>query len=51
MTAELFSQLITDPAHWAFEVVSDIVLGALLYYPSRRAWDRWHRHHDSEHHA
>ena len=51
MIAESFLQLITDAPHWAFEVVSDAVLGLVLYLPLRALWARWHRRHDQEVHG
>lgn len=50
MLAETFTELVTDPAHWQFEIFTLIVLDGLflgLAYPLFR---RWLKAHDAKHH-
>lgn len=46
-----FLHLMQDPAHWGFEVVSDVVLGLVIWLPARWAFERWHKRHDREKHG
>ncbi len=42
-----FLELLRNPAHWGFEIVSDLVLGAVTF-----AWGRgWLRRHDRNVHG
>lgn len=45
-----YLDLLTNGAHWMFEVTSDIVVGIILYKPIGYFWNRWHDRHDREHH-
>lgn len=52
--AETLGELLRDPAHWAFEGITDIVygaIGALVFAPLwRRLKDRIIRRHDAAFH-
>lgn len=50
IAAETFFELLRDPAHWMFEAASDLAFGVLVYFPARRAWNRWHARHDRREH-
>jgi hypothetical protein len=47
MWAEL-THLLSDPAHWMFEAVTDVALGLL---PAKAGFRRWHERHDREEHS
>lgn len=44
-------ELLRSGPHWVFEVVSDFVIGVILYKPAAILWNRWHTKHDAEHHG
>lgn len=49
--------LLHNPAHWAFEVITDIVVGGVTFFvgailPSKyNPAKRWLARHDKEHHG
>ncbi|OGY61620.1 MAG: hypothetical protein A3I33_00665 [Candidatus Colwellbacteria bacterium RIFCSPLOWO2_02_FULL_45_11] len=49
---ETFLQLLTDLPHWQFEIMANLVfdlfLGALIWRPLKKQWDRKRRHHRSD---
>lgn len=51
MLAETFVELASDPSHWAFEVLTDLVLGGLGALAVRPLIGRWVRKHDRDHHG
>jgi hypothetical protein len=46
-----YTELLTDGAHWAFEITTDLILGAIFYPIGVRIWHRWVRKHDKEVHG
>lgn len=50
MVTEL-KHLLSDPAHWAFEGITDVVFGGLLVIGGRIPFRRWLKHHDQEKHG
>lgn len=50
MVTEL-SHLLQDPAHWAFEGITDIVFTGALLLAGRIPFRRWLRRHDEQHHG
>lgn len=46
-----FRQLLTDPAHWAFEAVTDVAFTGLLLLAGRIPFRRWLRRHDASAHG
>lgn len=51
MLAETFIELAGDWHHWAFEGLSDLVLGGLGALAVRPLVKRWVARHDREHHS
>jgi hypothetical protein len=45
-----YTSLLQDPAHWLFEITTDIVIGLALAKPVGYLWNRWHDEHDKKHH-
>lgn len=46
-----YTHLLSNSAHWLFEITTDIVIGILLYRPAAFFWNRWHYLHDRDHHS
>lgn len=46
-----FMDLLHDPAHWAFEGVTDVVFTSALFVLGRVPFRRWVKRHDREEHG
>jgi hypothetical protein len=51
MLAETFFDLASDPSHWCFEILTDLVLGGLGALVARPLIARWVAKHDRDHHG
>lgn len=45
-----FTGLLQDPAHWAFEMTTDVVFTSILFLLGRIPFKRWVTRHDQKHH-
>ena len=45
------THLLTDPAHWIFEGVTDLAYTGLILTVGRIPFRRWLRRHDAEAHS